>query len=132
MARWERCWERSGERLDLDHYLEVLQHKPRALSRSLPLRQAQELGRWPACYAELLRTLTERMGESAAARQMVEVLLLHRQHPAEVVHQAAGQTSGSGGAAGITLRIRWRLSSPLMQGRRSGKGPRSDLGKSPA
>jgi hypothetical protein len=78
VANWERCWEPNGERLDLDHYLEVLKHKPQAFWRSAPLRQAQEAGCWPAQYTELFLELKERLRESAAARQMVDVLLLHR------------------------------------------------------
>jgi hypothetical protein len=30
VANWERCWGPYGQRLDLDHYLEVLQRKPQA------------------------------------------------------------------------------------------------------
>ena len=105
VARWERCWEPNGERLDLDHYLEVLQHKPQALWRSVALRQAQQSGRWPAEYTEMFMKLKERLGESAAARQMVDVLLLHRQHPAEVVHQAVAGAFAAGAIDGRAVAL---------------------------
>jgi hypothetical protein len=105
IARWERCWEPFGERLDLDHYLEVLHHKPQALWRSLPLRQAQQSGRWPDAYTEMFLKLKERLGESAAARQMVDVLLLHRRHPAEVVHQAVAGALAAGAVDGRAVAV---------------------------
>ncbi|HLB76373.1 MAG TPA: IS21 family transposase, partial [Candidatus Dormibacteraeota bacterium] len=108
VARWERCWEPNGERLDLDHYLEVLRHKPQAFWRSLPMRQAQQTGRWPPPYTEMFLKLKERLGESAAARQMVDVLLLHRRYPAEVVDQAvAGAlTAGALDGRAVALLVR--------------------------
>jgi len=57
VANWERCWEQNGERLDLDHYLEVLQRKPGALWRSIPLHQAKANGKWPSEYTELFLLL---------------------------------------------------------------------------
>ncbi len=105
IARWERCWERGAERLDLDHYLEVLKYKPQALLRSLPLRQAQESGHWPQAYTTLFDTLKERLGESAAARQMVDVLLLHRRHPAELVHQAVAGALAAGAIDGRAVAV---------------------------
>jgi len=105
VARWERCWERGGQRLDLDHYLEVLQRKPQALMRCLPLRQAQESGKWPAVYTEMFTLLKQRLGESAAARQMVDVLLLHRSFPAEVVHEAVAEALAAGAVDGSAVAV---------------------------
>ena len=110
VARWERCWELNGERLDLDHYLEVLKVKPGALWRSLPLRQAQASGRWPPAYTELFLKLKERLGESSAARQMVDVLLLHRQHPREVVDQAVAGAVAAGAYDGRAVAVLVRRS----------------------
>jgi hypothetical protein len=105
VARWERCWEPYGERLDLDHYLEVLRHKPQAMWRSLPMRQAQESGRWPRAYTEMFLELRKRLGESSAARQMVDVLLLHRQHPAEVVDHAVAGAIAAGAYDGRAVAV---------------------------
>ena len=108
VANWTRCWESNGERLDIDHYLEVLQRKPHALMRSLPLRQAQESGKWPTTYTAMFTLLKERLGESAAARQMVDVLLLHRTFPTPVVHQAVGDAMAAGAvdSAAVAVLVR--------------------------
>ena len=105
VANWERCWEPYGQRLDLDHYLEVFRHKPQAFLRSLPLRQAQESGRWPASYTELFLLLKQRLGETGAARQMVDVLLLHRRYPAEVVDQAIAGALAAGAIDGRAVAV---------------------------
>ena len=105
VANWERCWEPYGQRLDLDHYLEVLRHKPQAFWRSLPLRQAQESGRWPAQYTEFFLLLKRRLGETGAARQMVDVLLLHRRYPAQVVDQAVAGTLAAGAVDGRAVAV---------------------------
>ncbi|HEX6351194.1 MAG TPA: IS21 family transposase [Candidatus Dormibacteraeota bacterium] len=105
VANWERCWEPYGQRLDLDHYLEVLRHKPQAFWRSLPLRQAQESGRWPAQYTELFLLLKQRLGETGAARHMVDVLLLHRRYPAEMVDQAVAGTLAAGAIDGRAVAV---------------------------
>jgi transposase len=79
VARHERLGGRFGVSAQLDHYLELLRHKPGALSRSLALRQERERGGWPACFDELWRGIEARLGASEAARQMVDVLLLCRE-----------------------------------------------------
>ncbi len=53
LARHERCHSRRQQVLDLEHYLDVLSHKPGALAGSKPLAQWRAAGRWPACYDEL-------------------------------------------------------------------------------
>ena len=53
IARHERCHSRRQHVLDLEHYLDVLSHKPGAFAGSKPLAQWREAGRWPACYDEL-------------------------------------------------------------------------------
>ena len=49
--------------------------------------------------------LKERLGESAAARQMVDVLLLHRRYPAEVVHQAVAGALAAGAVDGRAVNV---------------------------
>jgi hypothetical protein len=85
VARHERLDGRFGVAAQLDHYLELLAIKPGALQRSLALRQQRERGAWPACFDELWAQIAGRVGASEAARQMVDVLLLVRDHgPAQV------------------------------------------------
>ena len=80
VARHERLHGRFGTSAQLDHYLELLARKPGGLERSLPLSQERERGAWPGCFDELWGALRVRYGPSGAAAQMVDVLLLCREH----------------------------------------------------
>lgn len=85
VARHPRLQGRFQVAARLDDYLELLQRKPGALKGSLPLAQERKRGRWPSAFDELWRALEDRYGASEAARQMVDVLLLCREHgPARV------------------------------------------------
>jgi transposase len=101
VARHERLHGRFGTSAQLDHYLELLQRKPGALERSLPLAQERERGAWPECFDELWRALAARYGRSEAARQMVDVLMLCREH----------------GAAEVALAVRGALAAGAHDGR---------------
>jgi hypothetical protein len=65
--------------LDLEHYLDVLSHKPGAFAGSKPLAQWREAGRWPESYDELWRRLRARHGKQEGTRAMISVLLLGRE-----------------------------------------------------
>jgi transposase len=108
VARHQRDYGRGHDRLLLDHYLEVLRFKPRAFAGSLPLRQAVADGSFPACYQELHGKMVSRLGESEGARQMVDVLFLHRRHPAVEVRRAVEQTLAAGVCefAAVALAVR--------------------------
>ena len=80
VARHERLHGRFGTSARLDHYLELLARKPGGLEHSLALAQERERGGWPAGFDELWAALTGRYGRSEAARQMVDVLMLCREH----------------------------------------------------
>lgn len=64
VAMHDRAYGRHQEQLVLDHYLELLRTNPGALSRSRPLRQAREHGRWPAEYDQLWTALKVAYGEA--------------------------------------------------------------------
>ncbi len=108
VAQHDRLCGRFGVSAQLDHYLELLAHKPGALAGSLALHQERARGRWPGCLDELWGKLTERYGPSEAARQMVDVLLLAREHgPARLELAARGAlTAGAhdGRAVGVLTR----------------------------
>ena len=85
VARHERLHGKFATSAQLDHYLELLARKPGGLQHSVALAQERGRGAWPACFDELWAALTERYGRSHAAAQMVDVLLLCREHgPAQV------------------------------------------------
>lgn len=108
VARHECLPGRFGERLELAHYLELLQLKPGALANARAVRQARETGQWPPVYDRLFTVLKERYGDTAGARQMLHVLLLHRAHPAAAVAQAVTQALalGCGEAGAIAVLVR--------------------------
>ena len=79
IARHERCHSRRQQVLDLEHYLDVLGHKPGALAGSKPLEQWRQAGRWPACFDELWDRLQARHGKQNGTRAMVAVVMLGRE-----------------------------------------------------
>jgi hypothetical protein len=85
VARHERLHGKFATSAQLDHYLELLRRKPGALEHSVALAQERERGEWPACFDELWAALAERYGRSEAAGQMVDVVLLCREHGLEEV-----------------------------------------------
>lgn len=101
VARHERLHGRFGTRAQLDHYLELLARKPGGLERSLPLAQERARGAWPGCFDELWAALADRYGASEAARQMVDVLMLVREH----------------GPARVQLAVRGALAAGAIDGR---------------
>ena len=80
VASHDRLVGRFGTSAQLDHYLELLARKPAALIGSVALGQQRARGEWPDCFDELWARIAERYGASEAARQMVDVLLLAREH----------------------------------------------------
>jgi len=91
VACHERLPGRYGTSAKLDHYLELLERKPGGLEHSLALRQERERGAWPAFLDELWAALAARYGSSEAARQMIDVVMLTRDHdPARVALAVRG------------------------------------------
>src|SRR5207237_9037044 len=71
---------RYQEILDLEHYLDTLEHKPGAFAGSKPLAQWRASGRWPASYDQLWEALTERQDRAAGTKAMIGLLQLGRTH----------------------------------------------------
>jgi transposase len=107
VAVHERLHGKNQISAQLDHYLDLLQRKPGALARSLALRQQRDRGDWPGCFDQLWTAIQERCGRQEAARQMVNVLLLCREHPAGQVEQAVlgALTAGSYDGRAVALLL---------------------------
>jgi hypothetical protein len=118
VAIHERLGGRFGAAAQLDHYLELLQVKPGALARSLALAQARDRGAWPDCFDELWRAIEQRVGRSEAARQIVDVLMLCREHgPARVelaVRGALAAGAHDGRAVAVLARQAQRPAAPAI------------------
>lgn len=82
VASHPRCYERERDILDLDHYLDILLRKPRALDQAKPFRAAD----LPAVYHQFRAELRQR--DPRGDRDFVRVLMLHREFPAERVQAA--------------------------------------------
>ncbi len=110
VAVHDRAVERFATTATLDHYLELLARKPGALRRALPLVQARARGDWPVVYDELWQRLEEKVGRSEAASQMVDVLLLCRQHDPEIVRAAVAGALLAGAIDGRAVQVLCRRS----------------------
>lgn len=110
VARHGRLDGRFEVSAQLDHYLELLQRKPGALARSLALRQERERGAWPDCFDELWRQVEARVGQSEAARQLVDVLLLCRELGPARVELAVRGALAAGAHDGRAVQVLARRS----------------------
>jgi hypothetical protein len=105
VARHERLQGRFGVSARLDHYLELLTRKPGALRGSLALLQERERGAWPESFDQLWAAITERYGGSEAARQMVDVLMLCREHGPEQTELAVRGALTAGAHEGRAVAV---------------------------
>jgi transposase len=112
VARHERLHGKFGTRAVLDHYLELLARKPGGLARSLPLAQERDRGNWPATFDELWAALRARWGESEADKQMVDVLMLCREHGSATVELAVRGVLAAGAIDGRAVQVLARRTSP--------------------
>ncbi len=105
VARHERLHGKFATSVQLDHYLELLARKPGALEHSVALAQERDRGAWPACFDELWAALAARYGRSQAAAQMVDVLLLCREHGPEQVELAVRGALTAGAIDGRAVAV---------------------------
>ena len=78
VARHERVVARGGESINLDHYLEVLRHKPGALPGSTALARARAAGVFTSAHEAFWQAARKVDGDAAGTRALIDVLLLHR------------------------------------------------------
>lgn len=78
VARHERSTVRGSATLLLDHYLEVLAHKPGALPGATALVQARKAGTFTSVHEAFWAAARKAHGDADGTRELVEVLLLHR------------------------------------------------------
>jgi transposase len=80
ITRYERCYQRQQQILDLEHYLDVLHRKPGALAGSKPLEQQRQAGLWPVCLDTFWNALNERHGKRNGTKAMIDLLALAKEH----------------------------------------------------
>jgi hypothetical protein len=76
IAQHRRCYGCKQQILDLEHYLDVLEHKPGALIGSKPLAVWREKGLWTEAFDTLLKQLIHRYGKQNGTKQMIQVIRL--------------------------------------------------------
>ncbi len=113
VARHARCYGRQQQVLDLEHYLDVLVHKPGALAGATPLAQWRAQGRWPACYDELWTRLQARQGRQAGTRAMIGLLQLGRVHGYDRLAACVAQALACGAAD--PAAVRYLLTAPALE-----------------
>ena len=96
VARHERVAGKYAEVLALDHYLEVLRHKPGALPGATALAQARAAGTFTAAHQGYWDAARRQHGDAAGTRALIEVLLAHRTLPAAAVEAAMTRATASG------------------------------------
>lgn len=85
VATHPRVASRGGHVVDLDHYLEVLKHKPGALPGSTALASARASGAFTAAHDTFWAASRKVNGDSEGTKELIDVLLLHRSLPADAV-----------------------------------------------
>lgn len=78
VARHQRIVARSGQSVQLDHYLEVLKTKPGALPGSSALARARESGAFTSAHEAFWAASRRVNGDADGTRELIDVLLLHR------------------------------------------------------
>ncbi|MBV8828603.1 MAG: hypothetical protein JO108_05190 [Acidobacteriaceae bacterium] len=88
IARHERCYNKQQQILYLEHYLDILHRKPGALAGSKPLEQQRQAGLWPVCFDTFWMQLKERHGKQNGTKEMIELLMLGKEHGRKELQQA--------------------------------------------
>lgn len=93
LATHPRLGTRGVTRVELDHYLEVLRHKPGAFPGSTALAQARAAGAFTAAHDAFWAAARKTSGDVAGTQALIDVLLLHRSLPSDAA--IAGITSAT-------------------------------------
>lgn len=93
LATHPRLGTRGLTRVELDHYLEVLRHKPGAFPGSTALAQARAAGAFTAAHDAFWAAARKTSGDVAGTQALIDVFLLHRSLPSDAV--IAGITSAT-------------------------------------
>ena len=85
VARHTRSLHKGSEDLVLDHYLEVLVHRPGALAGATALVSARATGVFTDGHQRFWDTARRKAGDRDGTKALIGVLLLHRTLPTEAV-----------------------------------------------
>lgn len=112
VARHPRLTRRYTFHDILDHYLEILLVKPGAFAGAAALAQARAEGGFTKTHEAFWAAAKQKAGDREGTRILIEVLLLHRQLPADAVTAGMATVLVSGRSAPSWWRSRparpWR------------------------
>lgn len=108
VARHQRVAARSGQSVQLDHYLEVLKTKPGAFPGSTALARARESGVFTSAHEAFWAETRKVNGDADGTRELIEVLLLHRSMNAEDVMAGIGAALRIGAVSAHVVAVEAR------------------------
>lgn len=125
VARHQRLAARSGQSVQLDHYLEVLKTKPGALPGSTALARARESGAFTSAHEAFWAASRRVNGDADGTRELIDVLLLHRSMDAGDIHAgiSAALVVGAVSADVVAVEARRYATASCRGGARSGRHP---------
>jgi transposase len=108
VARHIRSLHKGTETLTLDHYLEILVHKPGAMPGATALVQARQAGTFTRAHQRFWDAARRRDGDQSGTRALIDVLLQHRRLPTEAIITAleAANHTGIVDPAVVTVEAR--------------------------
>ncbi len=109
IARHPRVVEKGGQSVNLDHYLEVLRGKPGALPGSTALAQARATGVFTPAHEAFWANARRRLGDAAGARELIDVLLLHRSMTADQIEAGLLAAVSVGAVSADIVAVEARL-----------------------
>lgn len=101
IARHPRVVTQHGQSVNLDHYLEVLHHKPGALPGSTALAHARASGAFTSAHEAFWAAARKTDGDSGGTRALIDVLLLHRSMAAQDVIAGIAAALTVGAVSGL-------------------------------
>ncbi|UKA68402.1 IS21 family transposase [Arthrobacter sp. FW306-05-C] len=108
VARHQRVAARSGQSVQLDHYLEVLKTKPGALPGSTALARARESGAFTSAHEAFWAASRRVNGDADGTRELIDVLLLHRSMNATDIHAGISAALGVGAVSADVVAVEAR------------------------
>lgn len=115
VAWHERVIERYGQAVQLDHYLEVLQHKPGALGGSTALAHARNTGAFTGLHEGFWAESRKVNGDAAGTRELIDVLLLHRTMPTPAVLAGISAALTVGAVTADVVAVEARLAAAQLE-----------------
>ncbi|TSE15804.1 IS21 family transposase [Arthrobacter sp. KBS0703] len=108
VARHQRIVAKSGQSVQLDHYVEVLKTKPGALPGSTALARARVSGAFTSAHEAFWAASRRVNGDAEGTRALIDVLLLHRSMDAPDIEAGITAALGVGAVSADVVAVEAR------------------------